>query len=190
MRKEYSRYIKSKLKEIIPKEFPCFVFLNEQKKYGLDYNFICKDSNNFKMISIQNSHNDDSFMIELFWSNNGEKFQSEVSDFWFESEDDILNIICNETTNTLRVRLNTFYTHEFGSWWAIDPTGKIIKSINTQGFITSEAYFQFYSEDSFLADETNLNEEEMRRYVDPLISNAVQMLKKYGIPLFECLDKK
>ena len=190
MKKEYSKYIKSKLKEIIPKEFPCFVFLDEQKKYGLHYNFLCNKGDNLKMISIQNSQDENAFMVELFWSNNGEKFQNDLTHFWFENDENILEKICNEAGNSLRVELPIFYARDFGSWWAIDPTGKIRNSIEEHGFITSDAYFQFYSEDSFLSDEKDLSEEEIKKYIDPLIDNVIELLKKYAMPLFQCMDNK
>jgi len=190
MKKQYSQYVKSKLKEMIPKEFPCFVFQENQNKYGLDYNFVCQDGDNFKMISIQNSHDENAFMIELFWSNNGTKFQNDLTYFWFEDNENILAKICKESNKSLRVRLPIFYARDFESWWAIDPTGKIINSIKEYGFITSDAYFQFYSEDSFLSDNEDLSKEEFKEYIDPLIYNSVELLKRYAIPLFECVSDK
>lgn len=190
MKKKYSKYIKSKLIEIIPKEFPCFVFLDDQKKYGLDYNFVCKDGNILKMISVQNSHDENAFMVELFWSNDGTKFQNDLTHFWLEDDENVLEKICNESGNSLRVGLPIFYARDFGAWWAIDPTGKIIKSIEEYGFITSDVYFQFYSEDSFLSDEKDLSEESFKEYIDPLIYNVVELLKKHAIPLFECISNR
>ena len=190
MKKEYSQYIKLKLKKIVEKEFPDFIFLDDQKMYGLHYNFVCKDSDNFKMISIQNSHDENAFMVELFWSNDGTKFQSDLTEFWFEDDENVLEKICSESENSLRVRLPIFYARDFGAWWAIDPTGKIIKSIERYGFITSDAYFQFYSEDTFLSDDINIHKDEYKKYIDPLIYNVIELLKKYGIPLFECVSNK
>jgi len=190
MKKRYSKYIKSKLKEIIPKEFPCFVFLDEQKMYGLHYNFVCKDGDNLKMISIQNSHDENAFMVELFWSNDRTKFQNDLTHLWFEDDENVLAEICNESESSIRVGLPIFYARDLGSWWAIDSTGKIIKSIEEYGYITSDAYFQFYSEDTFLSDEKDLTEEEIKQYIDPLVFNVIELLKKYTIPLFECLSSK
>jgi hypothetical protein len=189
MKKEYTKYIKSKLKEIIPKEFPCFVFLDKQQTYGLDYNFIC-NNNNIKMISIQNSHDENAFMVELFWSNDGTKYQNDLTHFWLENNEDILKKICNETKDSLRIQLPIFYARDFGAWWAIDPTGKIVKSIEENGLITSDAYFRFYSEDTFVSDEKELSKEEFQEYIDPLIYNVVELLKKYALPLFECLENR
>jgi hypothetical protein len=166
------------------------MFLDDQGGYGLHYNFVCKNDKNLTMISIQNSHDENAFMVELFWSNDGTKFENSLTDVWVENNEDVLKKNCNESGNSLRIRLSTFYAREFGSWWAIDPTGKIIESIEKYGFITSDAYFQFYSEDSFLSDETDLSEEEMTKYIDPLIHNVIEVLKKYGMVLFECLNNK
>jgi len=190
MKKEYSQYIKLKLKKIMEKEFPDFIFLDDQKMYGLHYNFVCKDSDNFKMISIQNSHDENAFMVELFWSDNGTKFQSDLTHFWFEDDENVLEKICSESKNSLRVRLPIFYTRDFEAWWAIDPTGKIITSIERYGFITSDAYFQFYSEDTFLSDDINIHKDEYKKYIDPLIDNATTLIRKYAIPLFACHDSK
>jgi hypothetical protein len=190
MKKEYSKYIKSKLKEIIPTKFPCFVFWDQKTEYGLDYNFVCEDNNSLKTISIQNSHDENAFMVELFWSDDGTKFQNDLTHFLFEDDEDVLKKICNETKGSLRIRLSVFYAHDFDSWWAIDPTGKIVKSIKENGFITSDAYFQFYSEDSFLSDEKKLSKEQFQHYIDPLVYNVIELLNKYAITLFECLDNK
>jgi len=142
------------------------------------------------MISIQNSHHDNAFMVEFFWSNDGTKFQNDLVDIWFEDDENVLDKIYSESHNSLRERLPIFYAREFESWWAIDPTGNIIKSIEKYGFITSDAYFQFDSEDTFLSDEKDLTEEEIKRYIDPLINNVIELLKKYIIPLFERLENK
>ncbi len=189
MKKAYGNYIESQLKQIIPTKFPCFKYLKKQKNYGLDYNFICEDKQSIKMISIKNSHDENAFMIEVFWSIDGSKFQNDRTHIWFEDDDDILEIICDTDGKSLRIGLPVFYAFEFESWWAIDPTGGIIKSIQKNGFISADAYSKFYSEDTFTSDESNLSEEEMKIYIVPLIDNAVNMIKKYAIPLFECRDK-
>jgi len=189
MRKEYVQYIKKKLKKNIPDEFPCFKFADKKKDLGLDYNFVCDDKN-FKMISIQNSHDENSFTVELFWSKSSQRFHGDLTYISLENGNDILNLICKQSTNSLRIRLSIFYSHEFDSWWAIDPTGNIITSIKTHGYITSDAYFKFYSEDTFLSDDTQLKQDEYKRYIDPLIYNVLELLKKYAMPLFECLDSK
>jgi hypothetical protein len=190
MKKEYSRYIKNKFKQIIQKEFSCYKFIDKRKDFGLDYNFMQDDNKSFKMISIQNSHDENAFMTELFWSNSGQRFQNDLTHFRFENSDDVLSTICKESTNSLRIRLSIFHSHEFDSWWAIDPTGNIVDSIKIHGYITSDAYFKFYSEDTFLSDDTELEQGEYEKYIDPLVYNTVDLLKKYAMSLFECLDRK
>ncbi len=59
-----------------------------------------------------------------------------------------------------------------------DSTGNIINSIKTHGYITSDTYFKFYSEDTFLSDETKLKQDEYKKYIDPLIYNVLELLKK------------
>ena len=187
MRKEYSQYIKTKFKKIIPEKFPCYKYTDKQKDFGLDYNFVCDDKS-FKVISFQNSHDENAFTVELFWSNRDQRFQNDLTHISLENSDDILNAFCKEPTNNLRIRLSIFYSHEFDSWWAIDPTGNILNSIETHGYITSDAYFKFYSEDTFLSDDTQLEEDEYETYIDPLVYNVIELLEKYAMPLFECLD--
>ena len=62
-----------------------------------------------------------------------------------------------------------------------------MQNINGLHF-TSTVYFQFFSKDTFLSDAKDLTEEEIKQYVDPLVSNGIELLKKYAIPLFEYLD--
>jgi hypothetical protein len=190
MKKEYARYIKSKLKELIPKEFPCFKFSEGMEDIGLDYNFICKDGRNINMISIQNSHDENAFMIELFWSNDGSKFQNDLTYFWFDGDENILEEICSKSENSIRIGLPIFYSRDLESWWAIDPTGKIVESIKKNGFITSDAYSRFYAEDTFFSDENQISKNEYEKYIDPLINNAVELIKRYAVPLFKCLNNK
>ncbi len=190
MKKEYSRYIKSRFKELIPKEFPCFKYSGHKEEFSLDYSFVCRERNCINVISVQNYHNEDSFMVELFWSKEGEKFQNDLAHFWFESNDDRLKKICDDVGSSVRVRLPIFFMDDLEPWWAIDPTGNIVESIRQNGYITSESYFKFMSEDSFYADEVILKKEEYSLYIDPLIDNVIDLLKKYAIPLFECLNGK
>ena len=190
MKKEYSRYINSMLKELIPNEFPCFKYVGRKKEFGLNYSFVCKKGDCINVISIQNYHNEDSFMVELFWSKDESMFQNDLTHIWFEDDKDRLKKICDEAGSPVRVRLPIFFMEEFEPWWAIDPTGNIIKSIKQNGYITSESYFKFMSEDSFYEDEVTLKKEEYGLYIDPLIDNVIDLLKKYAIPLFECLNGK
>ena len=191
MKRKYSQYIKKLFKEKFKKEFPNFKFWKSTRQQGLDYNFVDSTGENWKMISIQNDKDGNAFTVEVFWSEIEEPYL--YNDCTFDMEFQIPLQLEDKTWKSLdkvRIQLSEFWTDGFDSWWAIDPTGKIMNSIEKHGYITSDVYFQFSSKDIFLSDAKDLTEEEIKQYVDPLVSNVIELLKKYAIPLFEYLDSK
>lgn len=192
MNRKYSQYIKKKLIEKFEKEFPNFKFWKSTKQQGLDYNFVDITDKSWKMISVQNDKNSNAFTIEIFWSKVQEQYLYESTLFSnmeleppLQVDNEIWNIL-----DRVRIRLSDFWVDDFDSWWAVDPTGKIIKSIQQHGFISSDTYFNFYSKDTFLSDKRDLTEEEFQEYIDPLIDNVIDLLKQYAMPLFERLNGK
>ena len=192
MKRKYSQYIKKLFKEKFKKEFPNFKFWKSTRQQGLDYNFVDSTGENWKMISIQNDKDGNAFTVEVFWSEIEEPCLYESTLFSnmeletpLQLEDKIW-----KSVDRVRIRLSEFWMDDFGPWWAIDPTGKIMNSIEKHGYITSDVYFHFLSKDTFLSDAKDLTEEEIKQYVDHLVSNVIELLKKYAIPLFEYLDSK
>ena len=186
MKRKYSQYIKKLFIQKMQEELPEFAFWKSTKEQGLDYNFVKHDQDSWKMISVQHHHNEDSFMIEIMWSKTEEPklYESE----YIEKPLSIETIMETKPAH-LRIRLPDFWTESFDAWWVIDRRGQFIKSIDEKGLITEDLYYQFYSDvGAILEDGPELTEEEMKVYIDPLVANAIKMIQKYAIPLYEKLD--
>lgn len=189
MKQEHSKYVKNLFIKKMKEEFPEYIFWKSSKSQGLDYNFVKKDENSWKMISVQHNKNEESFTIEIMWSKYKKAKLIENTLFSninintpLKIEDDVWLSLDN-----IRIRLSNFWTESFDSWWVIDKKGDFLKSINDYSYITEDTYIHFCNY-NFSSDSDILNEKERKYFIDPLVDNSIDMIKKYAISLFERMD--
>jgi hypothetical protein len=190
MKRKYSKYIKKLFQDKFKEELPMFKPVKAQWfEWLFSYEFVISSKDSWKSIMIYHDDKDNSFGINLVWSiaKEPQQFRSTLVEHNLFGPIEI-NAIKELNLNEVSIGLADFWATDFSSGWAVDPTGKILKSIEKNGYITSDASFQFYSKDTFFSDEKELTMEEMKFFIDPLVDNAIKMIKQYGIPLFNALN--
>jgi len=96
----------------------------------------------------------------------------------------------NLSIDRISIELSDFWATDFDVGWAVDPTRKTLQALSAKGYISSDDFFQFYTKDTFTSDGIELNENQFEEFIDPLVENAINMIKKYAIPFFNSLDEK
>jgi len=188
MKKKYGQYIKRKIKSDFKKEFPEFQFQNQKHSC---YQFVKKIGKGWNVIKVCHEEND-CFSIGLMWSpkEEEEEIQNVVLVYLELMRPYNINQLINYELKKVSITLADFWADDFDSRWAVDQSGKILECIKQNGYITSDAYYEFFSHGIDRFDEPELPEEQYSIYIDPLIDNAVEMIKKYALPLFEAFEKK
>ena len=192
MKQKYSKYIKKLFQDKFKEELPMFKPVKAQWfEWLFSYEFVISSKDSWKSIMIYHDDKDNSFDINLVWSTTKEpqQFRSTLVEHNLFRPIEI-NAIKELNLNGVSIGLSDFWATDFCSVWAVDSTGKILKSIEENGYISSDVSFQFYSKDTFLSDKKELTMEEMEKFIDPLVDNAIEMIKQYAIPLFNALDNK